>query len=131
MTSPISTGFDVTNTYVHLPDGGGGIPVDCTPAFWSELASGTQRYEGRLITAYHLSEDMGHWEMHPAGEEVLICISGSAEAVLQRPDGEESIAMSPGTGCIVPRGVWHRLRVHEPGIVMFITPGEGTRHKPM
>ncbi len=131
MTLPTTTGFDVTATYVHLPDGGEAAAVECTPEFWSELASGKRRYDGRLITAYQLSADMGHWEMHPAGEEVLICISGSAEAVFQRPDGEDSIAVSPGTSCIVPRGVWHRVKVREPGIVLFITPGEGTQHKPM
>ena len=131
MTSPTTTGFDVTATYVHLPDGGGGTTLDCTPEFWGELAAGKRRYDGRLITAYHLSEDMGHWEVHPAGEEVLICISGAAEAVLERPDGEESIVMSPGAGCIVPCGVWHRVKIRKPGIVLFITPGEGTRHKPL
>lgn len=131
MSATKATGFDLTATYVHLPDGGGGAAADCTPEFWSELASGKRRYYGRLITAYHLAEDMGHWEMHPAGEEVLICVSGSAEAVLQRPDGDKAVALSPGLGCIVPSGVWHRVKVLQPGIVVFITPGQGTRHKPL
>ena len=32
MTATKQTGFDVTATSVHLPDGGGAMAVDCTPA---------------------------------------------------------------------------------------------------
>ena len=74
---------------------------------------------------------MAHWEIHPAGEEVLVSVSATAEAVLQGEDGDDTIALVPGSACIVPRGVWHRITVTEPGVVVFITHGEGTEHKPL
>ncbi len=131
MTATGKSAFDVTATYVHLPDGGGALPVACTPEFWRELASGERSYEGRMMTAHHVSGDMAHWEMHPAGEELLVSVGATVEAVFQRDGSEETVTLSPGTACIVPRGEWHRIRVGEPGIVVFITPGEGTQHKPL
>lgn len=131
MTATNLTGFDVTATYVHLPDGGNATAVDRTPGFWSELASGERHYDGRMMTASHMAGDMDHWEMHPAGEEVLISVSVTAVAVLQGDGGEERTTLAPGTACIVPRGVWHRILVAEPGTLVFVTPGEGTRHKPL
>ena len=131
MTATGNSAFDVTATYVHLPDGGEAIPVECTPEFWRELASGERSYEGRMMTAHHVSGDMAHWEMHPAGEELLVSVGATVEAVLQRDDGEEAITLSPGMALIVPRGVWHRIRVETPGVLVFITHGEGTEHKPL
>ena len=51
MTETQTPAFDVTETYVHLPDGGAAIPVEHTPEFWRELASGARRYAGRMMTA--------------------------------------------------------------------------------
>ena len=131
MSATRNTAFDVTATYVHLPDGGAATPVECTPEFWRELASGERSYDGRMVTANHVSGDMAHWEMHPAGEELLVSVGATVKAVFQREDGEETVALPPGAACIVPRGVWHRIRVVEPGVLIFITHGEGTEHKPL
>ena len=35
-----------------------------------------------------------------------------------------------GERVLNPPGVWHTADVHEPGDALFITPGEGTEHKP-
>ena len=131
MTAQQAAAFDVTETFVHLPDGGAAVPVDLTPDFWRELASGARRYEGRMMTANHVSGDMAHWEMHPAGEELLVSVGATVTAVFQREDGEETYELRPGRACIVPRGTWHRIRVLEPGVLVFITHGEGTAHKPL
>lgn len=131
MTANETTAFDVTATYVHLPDGGAAIAVDHTPEFWSELASGARRYDGRMMTAHRVSSDMRHWEIHPAGEELLVAVDASVTAVFQRKHGEETIDLAPGMACIVPRGTWHRIRVVQPGVLIFLTHGEGTEHKPL
>jgi mannose-6-phosphate isomerase-like protein (cupin superfamily) len=73
---------------------------------------------------------MGHWEMHPAGDEILLALSGRMTVVLQG-DPDESFALKAGEAFVVPRGRWHRLNVIEPGEVVFMTPGEGTEHKPL
>ena len=31
--------------------------------------------------------------------------------------------------CVVPRGVWHRLLVREPGDLLFATPGPSTEQR--
>jgi mannose-6-phosphate isomerase-like protein (cupin superfamily) len=47
-----------------------------------------------------------------------------------RADGERLVALEAGMTCIVPRGVWHRAIVREPGDTLHITRGEGTQHRP-
>jgi len=52
------------------------------------------------------------------------------QGVLQG-DPDESFALKAGEAFVVPRGRWHRLNVIEAGEVVFMTPGEGTEHKPL
>lgn len=66
-----------------------------------------------------------NWEMHPAGDELLVLLSG-ALAVEWRDGGASPLC--PGMACIVPAGRWHRLILHAPARLIAITPQEGTRH---
>jgi hypothetical protein len=36
----------------------------------------------------------------------------------------------PGSYVLIPRATWHTAKVHIPSSVLFITPGEGTQHRP-
>lgn len=123
-------GFELTGTYVHLTNDGAAAEVTCTPAFWQELASGARRFDGRLMGAVRMAESMSHWEMHPAGDELLHLVAGAADVILERGGRESAVTLRAGRTCVVPRGVWHRLVVHEPGELIFITAGEGTQHRP-
>ena len=123
--------FDLRERYLHLDNDGAAATVEGGPVFWRRLMAGEASYEGRLITATDLAEDMGHWEMHPAGEELLFCQSGRFEVRLEGPDGETGVELGTGQAVVVPRGVWHRLRVREAGRMLFVTWGEGTRHRPL
>ena len=40
---------------------------------------GADGSEGRLVSQYTFTEDWPGWEMHPAGEEVVICTAGEME----------------------------------------------------
>jgi mannose-6-phosphate isomerase-like protein (cupin superfamily) len=51
--------------------------------------------------------------------------------VLDLPGGEQRAVIRPGQSFVVPRGVWHRGIVRQPGELMFITPGAGTEHRPV
>ena len=84
MTESAATTFELTETYLHLDNEGGAARIEVTPAFWDSLQSGEASYDGRLVMAGEISQDMGHWEMHPAGEELLFCHSGAFEV---RVDG--------------------------------------------
>ncbi len=131
MTEPKPSAFDLRARYLHLDNDGGAEAVEGGPVFWRRLMAGETSYEGRLAMASDLTEDMTHWEMHPAGEELLICQSGRFEVRLDGPDGEAGVELDAGQAFVVPRGAWHRLRVREPGRMIFVTWGEGTRHRPL
>lgn len=124
----------LSETYLELLDDGGVSDIPLTPEFWPDLMSGKLQVDGRMIMSFELNEDMSHWEMHPAGDEILLALSGRLAVVLQGalpglPD--ESFALKAGEAFVVPRGRWHRLNVIEPGEVVFITLGEGTKHRPL
>jgi hypothetical protein len=70
------------------------------------------------------------WERHPAGDEVVICLSGRM-TVIQDIDGRhEPVGLGPCEAMINPSGVWHTADVQEPVRFMTITPGMGTEHRP-
>ena len=121
--------FDLFTTFVHLDSRDDAHAVPVTDTFWPELMAGQRVYDGRLITASHISGDVDHWERHPAGGEVLILLSGAVDVILDQPEGERRVPLDAGQAFIVPQGVWHRIVMRKPGDLVFITPGEGTDHR--
>jgi len=86
--------------------------------------------EGRLVSQYTFTEDWTAWEMHPAGDEVVICTAGAMVLVQELAGG--SLAETPlaaGEYAINPAGVWHTADVAESATAIFITAGEGTQHR--
>ena len=127
--------FDLTDAPVHL---GLGARVDVLGDFaWTPeyLASYDARTaadgdEGRLVILHHQEGSWDSWERHPVGAELVVLLSGRVD-LLQDLDGEvHTVALSPGMAVVNPPGVWHTADVHEPGQVLFITPGRGTEHRP-
>ena len=94
------------------------------------MTSGDEEIEGRLTAVFPMTEDWPHWECHAAGDEPVFCLSGALDLVLDLPEGERVVALGPGKGVLVPAGIWHRGVVREPGDCLFVTPGEGTEHRP-
>lgn len=87
--------------------------------------------EGRLVSLFAFTENWDSWEMHPQGEEVVICIAGALTLVQECPDGEpKRIMLNAGDYAINPRGVWHTADVDQAASAIFITAGAGTRHRP-
>jgi mannose-6-phosphate isomerase-like protein (cupin superfamily) len=89
--------------------------------------------EGRLVSQYSFTESWDSWEVHPHGAELVICTAGSLTLHQEHPDGRtETVTLAPGDYAINPPGVWHTADV-APGTTctaIFITPGEGTEHRP-
>jgi quercetin dioxygenase-like cupin family protein len=52
--------------------------------------------------------------------------------ILEAPDGSRSeLALTePGSFAFVPRNHWHTARIAAASSMLFITPGEDTRHRP-
>lgn len=72
------------------------------------------------------------WERHPAGEELVMLLSGAATVVLEEAGQERIVQLSdPGAYVLVPQNVWHTARTSVPTTMLFLTPGAGTEHRPV
>jgi len=130
MTKALPTAFELSKRYLDLRGDGRAREIAVSPDFWEALERGDERVEGRLVAVFPMTETWPYWERHPAGEELVYCLSGALDLVLELPGGEHAVSLSPGKGVVVPTGVWHRGVVREPGECLFVTPGEGTEHRP-
>jgi mannose-6-phosphate isomerase-like protein (cupin superfamily) len=130
----VSRAFDLSKTYVHLGTGGRAVRLEdfrWTPEFLAryqeEFASDGD--EGRLVMIGANDSSWDFWERHPAGDELVVVVSGSMTLV-QDLDGQHlRIDLSPGEAAINPRGTWHTSDIIEAGRVLFVTPGMGTEHR--
>lgn len=125
--------YNAVETYVHLGPNGSAVPLQVTSTFWEDLTSGTfsSLGPGRLVSTYDFKEDWSGWEKHPAGEELVILLTGAMDFVLSVDGREESVSLtSPGQYLIVPRDVWHTANVSQGALALFVTEGEGTEHRP-
>lgn len=85
--------------------------------------------EGRLVSLYTFSAPWTSWEMHPAGAEVIVCVTGQI-TLLQEADGQvRSVKLAAGEAAINPPGVWHTADVEAACTALFITAGAGTQHR--
>ena len=131
----VTDAFDLSSTFIHLGLGATATPL---PDFqWTpEYLEGYGRRfaadgnEGRIVVMNRQEATWDQWERHPAGEEVVVLLSGRVD-LIQEIDGEQRrVALEPGYAVVNPPGVWHTADVHEPGDALFITPGRGTDHRP-
>ena len=86
--------------------------------------------EGRLVSAYKFTESWDSWEMHPAGDEAVLCLSGRMTLHQEHADGATaSVALGPGDYAINPPGCWHTADIEGEATALFITAGVGTQHR--
>ena len=133
--------FDLLRNYFLLEPDGAAIVLPGGMDFWSQLMSGDASdpgirrlmgsEHGRLLTVLTMSADWTNWEMHPAGDELLFMLEGSATFLLDLPDGVKEIGLNAGRLLVIPKGVWHTARMIGPARLLAITTGHGTQHKPM
>jgi mannose-6-phosphate isomerase-like protein (cupin superfamily) len=131
--NPDGGAFNLAETFILINEGPTATPIPVGPDFWQRLQQSpiANSPSGRLISLGEQRADWGHWEMHPAGDEILILLSGSLELILEEQGGERSVVLNSLNAFIVPRGTWHRARVHAPGKLLGITGGAGTQHRPI
>ena len=130
----MSTAKRILGEYVHFHDGGRAEAVAVSPSFWEELAQGAfpQLDQGRLMSAFTFSESWTMWERHPAGDELVMLLSGAVSVVLDESGIEHAVELTePGSYLLVPRSVWHTARTSVPTTLLFLTPGAATEHRPV
>lgn len=119
---------------IHLGLGGTMVPQ---PEFGRDMnwymdyaqRSADDGAEGRLVCVLPFTEDWKGWERHPAGGELVYCISGHMILHQEMPEGVVTTELKPGEYAINPPGVWHTADIPEPSSALFITAGAGTENR--
>ena len=92
------------------------------------------RLDGRVLATFPITSPAdahSHmWEMHPLADEVLFMLNG--ELRVDYFDGLHSgtLELQAGHGIVMPQGVWHRLVLREPGLLLALTAPHGTQSRP-
>ena len=120
---------------IHLGLGAKALPQpEFTGLEWYEAyaaRAAADGAEGRLVSLYTFAESWDSWEMHPAGDEVVLCTAGSLTLHQEHPDRTTAtVTLGPGDYAINPPGVWHTADVAGEATALFITAGAGTQHRP-
>jgi mannose-6-phosphate isomerase-like protein (cupin superfamily) len=121
--------LDLETTYLSL-DGQGAVashPVG--PDFWATIDRNPD-IKGTLITAFEGETDWPHWEMHPAGDEILLLLDGRLTLLVEEGGVQRAVEMTAGSTFVVPAGAWHRAVKVAPHKLVAITYGAGTTHRP-
>jgi mannose-6-phosphate isomerase-like protein (cupin superfamily) len=96
-----------------------------------EARNASDGIEGRLVTWYEFTADWDSWEMHPTGDELVVCLAGALTLHQEFADGgRASIRLIAGEYAINPPGVWHTADIADSAVALFITAGLGTEHRP-
>ena len=87
--------------------------------------------EGRLVAIHSFSESWTSWEMHPAGDELVVCVAGEITLIQELPGGgTDGVTLRAGEYAVNPPGVWHTADVAGEATALFITAGVGTENRP-
>lgn len=90
------------------------------------------RIDGVTISAPYMTREPPHaGEMHQDRDVVLMLISGKVTVVIEDQDPALEVALTPGQAAIVPRTIWHRVRLIEPSQLLHIAPGPGGECRPL
>lgn len=125
--------LNLVDTYVQLFEGGAArlLPVD--DSFWPDVMAGKRAdiEPGRMVSKFEFSENWRSWERHPAGDELVILVSGKVEMLLEQADGIRRTQLEKsGDYVLIPKNTWHTAHTSMGCSMLFVTPGAGTEHKP-
>jgi mannose-6-phosphate isomerase-like protein (cupin superfamily) len=127
--------FDLSRLPVHL---GLGATVEHLEAFdgtpeWYErygAAHEADGVEGRLVSWHTFDTPWDSWEMHPHGDELVVCVAGRI-MFHQEFDGEaRTVTLDTGMAIVNRPGVWHTADVDASVTALFVTAGLGTEIRP-
>ncbi|MBM0126347.1 cupin domain-containing protein [Pimelobacter simplex] len=126
--------IDLLTTPLHLGLGSRARQVDgfaFDPAVVREYAEAVAEdgAEGRIVVVIDEEGPGDHWERHPAGDEVIVCLSGTVSVVREAGERTEQVVLRQGEATVNPAGVWHAVDAAGPARLLTITPGLGTEHR--
>ena len=130
----MSEPFDITTNPIHLGLGARAFPLpvfDGSPEWYGRYGAdvASDGAEGRLVTLHSFDASWTVWEMHPVGEEVVLCLDGEV-TLHQELDGDvATVTLTANQAVINPAGVWHTADVEGSATCLFVTAGMGTEHR--
>ncbi len=131
-SQPNLAALDLQDHCIYLARDGALRSYAKTVEFFRSSGKSPELMDGRMLALYRVNSprDVHHpdWEMHPAGDELLILASGALSVDAREGATERTAPLPPQAAFIVPAGVWHRLIVHEPSVLIAITPRHNTVH---
>ncbi|MYQ39223.1 Cupin domain-containing protein [Streptomyces sp. LamerLS-316] len=126
---------DLRTTPVHLGLGSRAKPVEgfawdpeVLQAYSAAVAA--DGAEGRTVAIFDGDGPGDHWERHPAGDELVVCLSGSVTVTRDVDGVPGSVMLGPGEATVNPAGAWHAVDMTGPASILTITAGLGTDHRP-
>jgi quercetin dioxygenase-like cupin family protein len=129
-----TTAIDLSTTPLHLGLGSRARPIDgfaFDPAVLQEYADAVadDGVEGRMVVVIDEDGPGDHWERHPGGDEVIVCLAGTVAVVREVGERTEQVVLRPGEATVNPAGVWHAVDADGAARLLTITPGLGTEHR--
>jgi homogentisate 1,2-dioxygenase len=118
---------DLSTTFLHLGVTGAATPLPIGPDFWTNMPPILS--SGRMVSLLRHDSDWRGWERHPAGDEIIIQLTGRMRLRLDAPEGEIVVELPTGRYIVVPRNTWHTADVSEPSSAIYITEGQGTENR--
>ncbi|MFE6930611.1 cupin domain-containing protein [Streptomyces sp. NPDC057699] len=126
---------DLRTTPVHLGLGSRAKPVEgfawdpeVLQAYSAAVAA--DGAEGRMVAIFDGDGPGDHWERHPAGDELVVCLSGSVTVTRDVDGVPDSVVLGPGEATVNPAGAWHAVDMTGPASILTVTAGLGTDHRP-
>ncbi|MFH9069163.1 cupin domain-containing protein [Streptomyces alboflavus] len=127
--------IDLRTTPVHLGLGSRAKPVEgfawdpeVLHAYGAAVAA--DGAEGRMVTIFDGNGPDDQWERHPAGDELVVCLSGSVTVTRDVDGVPDRVVLGPGEATVNPAGTWHAVDMAGPASILTITAGLGTDHRP-
>lgn len=126
--------IDLSTTPLHLGLGSRARPIRgfafdpaVLQAYGEAVAS--DGGEGRMLIIIDEEGPGDHWESHPSGDEVIVCLDGTVTVTRDHEGTTEQVVLEPGRATINLAGVWHTVDAHGTARILTITPGLGTQHR--
>ncbi|MFJ9308709.1 cupin domain-containing protein [Streptomyces cyaneofuscatus] len=127
--------INLRTTPVHLGLGSRAKPVEgftwdpeVLQAYSAAVAA--DGAEGRMVAIFDGDGPGDHWERHPAGDELVVCLTGSVTVTRDMDGVPERVVLGPGEATVNPAGAWHAVDMAGPASILTITAGLGTDHRP-
>jgi mannose-6-phosphate isomerase-like protein (cupin superfamily) len=133
----MSDGVSDINTFpVHLGLGGRvekiDDPFDGTPDWYMRygMNHAADGDDGRLVSFFTFTESWDSWEMHPHGDELVLCTSGTMTLHQEFGGAQSTVVLHAGEYAINRPGTWHIADIDGAASGVFITSGRGTEVRP-